>query len=369
MADIQKIRVKETLLEEKAPKTKVTKSKAKKTLPKQKQTKTTKTTKTKQGKVEQNVVVNVSTGKSKGTRQSKAKKVTAPITDNVANRNPLVNTTINTQVADKNITPEPIKYLETKDPRPNVPVAVKTKKGQNKYDVDTELQQEAFEVKPTAKGKGLAENVEGQTKIKLQAGKTTKLDAKVEPQTQFVATKAGNTDKSISYDIEGEGILESNAEEGMIVKTKKGRKPKYDTAEERKEATKKMAEERRIKKQLENKGVELSEGYSYGKQKFNQYEPGSTIDNPTATVLINPELTEKQKSYLYRAKSMMPESEPIFKGKTDNSLNKLINAQNESNNNPIKQSLNENVYDFPVEEVPELVYATSNLDVPNISFV
>jgi hypothetical protein len=471
MADIQKIRIKETLLDEKAPTAKITKAKAKKakksTQTKQKTTKTTKTTKTKQGKVEQSVVVNVSTGKGKRTRQPSAKKVTAPSTDNVANRNPLVNTTINTQVADKNITPDPIKYLETKDPKPNVPVGIKLKKPTkiaigkkkkviNPYDAEIELQHEAFEVKPTAKGIGLAENVEGQTKVKILAGKTTKLDAKVEPQTQFVENIAGNTNKTISYDVEGETNLQTNAEKGIAdeannknllkkitdalkvtenkpkkslktIKTtkktelepefveniagntdkitafdtqaegtneknaeptkktkvkeeiipvpKKGRKPKYATEEERKQAQK----ESRIKSQLTKKGVAL-EGYAKGTIP-------TEFPNTSSVELIKPDLTKTEKEFLgisttpiikettpqikefLRAKSIMPESEPIFKGKTDNSLNKLINTQNESNNNPIKQYLNENINDIPTEEVPELVYATSNLDVPNISFV
>jgi hypothetical protein len=484
MADIQKIRIKETLLDEKAPKSKITKAKAKKAKKStQAKQKTTKTTKTKQGKVEQSVVVNVSTGKGKRTRQPSAKKVTAPSTDNVASRNPLVNTTINTQVADKNITPDPIKYLETKDPKFNVLVGIKLKKPTkiaigkkkkviNPYDAEIELQQEAFEVKPTAKGKGLAENVEGQTKVKILAGKTTKLDAKVEPQTQFVENIAGNTNKTISYDVEGETNLQTNAEKGIAdeannknllkkitdalkvtenkpkkslktIKTtkktelepefveniagntdkitafdtqaegtneknaeptkktkvkkekpkyelieeepieeeeiipvlKKGRKPKYATEEERKQAQK----ESRIKSQLTKKGIAL-EGYARGTIP-------TEFPSQAKVELVKPDLTKTEKEFLgisttpiikettpqikefFRAKSIMPESEPIFKGKTDNSLNKLLNAQNESNNNPIKQSLNENINDIPTEEVPELVYATSNLDVPNISFV
>lgn len=272
--------------------------------------------KQKTGKVEQSVVVNVSTSKGKGRGR---KPKVAPPADNIAQRQPLTNNVINAIPADKNITPNPIQYLETNN-NPNPKVGVKTKKGQNKYNVETELQQESVEVKPSAKGKGLAEDVEKQTELKIQVDKKPRGKTKLnlDPVQQFVENKSGNTDKIVSYDLEAEGTFEKNAEEGMEIKTPKVRKPRQS---------------KQVKEELTKRGISTREGYSFGKAV------GVIEGEEDTTLLLKPrDISKSAEKYLNalaehrqqakKVSSILPESEPFTATKKkDSSLSKLYENQ------------------------------------------
>lgn len=315
-------------------------------------------------KVTQSVTVNVSTAKSKGQgrAQAKQKKAKVPETTNLSNiagRVPLVNTNVNNIPADKNVTADPIKYLESKDINPETKVAVKLKKGQNLYDVETEAQQGAFEAFPSAKGKGLAENVESQTAIKVQVdnGKKRKSEIQVEPVTQFVnVDDAPANNKQPAFDTQAEGF-EENKEKGMEVKSKRGRPKKYATQAEAKEAKRMQTEASKARKELTSKGISLS-GYAKGKIPAEEEDAKMThllspdISNLSKTAqkyLIDNVFTEAQATRaLKKSRDIFLENEAVAKGEfNDASLGKLLSNQSATNNNPIVQSLNENVTDFP----------------------
>lgn len=302
--------------------------KAKTKAPKKKVIKATASTiaKKKTGKVEQSVVVNVSTAKGKGRGRPSQPKP-APPADNIAQRQPLTNTIVNAIPADKNITPDPIKYLETNN-IPNPKVAVKLKKGQNLYDVETELQQDSIQVKPNAKGKGLAENVEQQTEVKIQVDKPKRKYTKkipLEPVQQFVETKAGNTDKVVSYDLEAEGTFEKNAEEGMEVKSKPSKRrgrPKKEskkllpTPEELLAKAKKYNEESGFNQEAQRVAIDFAFG-KYGNKPFNEVRDEFLS-----------EFTEAEDRAIARRRSkIMPESEPFVTRKKNSSLSKLYENQ------------------------------------------
>lgn len=202
--------------------------------------------KVKTGKVEQNVNVNV-TAPPKRKYAKRAIKNIEPVPKfidrpeivNISGRVPLVNSSNNINPVDRNIQANPVRYLESSiPPADHTKAFVKVKKGQNPYDVETELQHEIFEVNPTEKGRGLAENVEQQTRVKIKVDKPKRSDKKLvlEPQTQFVQTVAGNTNKVDAFDDQAEGTFTENAEEGMTIIDKptksKGRPKKYLTEEE-----------------------------------------------------------------------------------------------------------------------------------------
>ena len=308
-------------------------------------------------KVTQSVTVNVSTSKGKG----RARKTKVPDTTNLSNiagRVPLVNTNVNNIPADKNVTADPIKYLESKDINPETKVAVKLKKGQNLYDVETEAQQGAFEAVPTAKGKGLAENVEGQTAIKVQVNKRQrkkKDNIQLEPVTQFVNVESAKNDKEPAFDTQAEGF-EENTEEGMEVKSKRGRPKKYATKEEAKIAKQKQTEASKAKKELKSKGIAL-EGYAKGTIPAEEdanithlLQPDISQLSKTAQRYLNENVfTETQQARaLKKSRDIFLENEAVAKGEfNDASLGKLLSNQSATNNNPIVQSLNENVTEFP----------------------
>lgn len=301
--------------------------------------------KQKTGKVEQSVVVNVSTSKGKGRGR---KPKVAPPADNIAQRQPLTNNVINAIPADKNITPDPIKYLETKEVKPTTKVGVKLKKGQNKYNVETELQQEAFEVKPNAKGKGLAENVEQQTELKIQVDKKPRGKTKLnlDPVQQFVDTYGGNTDKVKAFDEEAEGTFEKNAEEGMEIKTPKVRKPRQS---------------KQVKEELAQRGISTREGYSFGKAIGIIEGEEDTIQllKPRGLSKSAEKYLESIKTHREQAKkvsSLLPESEPFTATKKkDSSLSKLyenqfdadVNYLNQTNNSDTGRNVLPNTTDFP----------------------
>ena len=371
---IEKISVKKSAnpLEEKAkvlPKKQTKKPRAKKP---------TKQVKAKSGKVEQIVNVNVGTGKGRGRRAAPKNVGFDPYprfnqptpSSAIAKKETLVDTPINNVVAPR-VEVDPTNYLEGKNPRPKVPAAVKTKKGQNPYNVEVELQQGSFEVKPTAKGIGLAENVEQQTQVKIQVDKPKRRQTKIviDKGDDFIQTLPGNTDKVISYDTQAEGTLEKNAEEGMTVLSKpRGRPKKYATEEERKEAKKASTTlSKKAKKEAEQtKDVERI------KQLIKK-----TVDLP---YYPKPVLTEAQKQmlseYAFHTKQERDRRNIFLEGETyptkkyiDKSLGKLyenqfnydVNYNNLSNNNPVKQSLNETIDDTPAENEPELVVAGKDL--------
>lgn len=311
-------------------------------------------------KVTQSVTVNVSTAKSKG--QGRARKAKVPETTNLSNiagRVPLVNTNVNNIPADKNVTADPIKYLESKDINPETKVAVKLKKGQNLYDVETEAQQGAFEAFPSAKGKGLAENVESQTAIKVQVdnGKKRKSEIQVEPVTQFVnVDDAPANNKQPAFDTQAEGF-EENKEKGMEVKSKRGRPKKYATQAEAKEAKRMQTEASKARKELTSKGISLS-GYAKGKIPAEEEDAKMThllspdISNLSKTAqkyLIDNVFTEAQATRaLKKSRDIFLENEAVAKGEfNDASLGKLLSNQSATNNNPVLKGLNENVTDFP----------------------
>ena len=303
-------------------------------------------------KVTQSVTVNVSTTKGKG-RARKAKVPDTTNLSNIAGRVPLVNTNVNNIPADKNVTADPIKYLESKDINPETKVAVKLKKGQNLYDVETEAQQGAFEAVPTAKGKGLAENVEGQTAIKIQVNKSKKRksDLEVEPVTQFVnVDDAPANNKEPAFDLQAEG------EVGMEIQSKRGRPKKYATKEEAKIAKQKQTEASKAKKELKSKGIAL-EGYAKGTIPAEEdanithlLQPDISQLSKTAQRYLNENVfTEAQQARaLKKSRDIFLENEAVAKGEfNDASLGKLLSNQSATNNNPVVQSLNENVTDFP----------------------
>lgn len=345
-------------------KSKVTKSKAK--------AKVTKQT-AKDKKVTQTVTVNVSTAKGKGrARKTKSydpnPKFNEPtLSTSIASRVPLVNTNINNVPTDKNIVADPIKYLESSNINPETKVAVKLKKGQNLYDVETEAQQGAFEAVPTAKGKGLAENVEGQTAIKIQVDKGNKTKSKLnlEPVQQFVQIYGGNTDKVIADDIQAEGQFEKNAEEGMEVTSKRGRPKKYATKEEAKEAKRIQTDMSKGKKELKAKGI-ATEGYAKGtipaevegEEMVTLLQPKiSDLSKPAqrylTSILTDAEAHRQQEK---ERRKMFLEGESFankkfvdrsLAGLFENQFDDSINYANNTNNNPVVQSLNENVTEFP----------------------
>jgi hypothetical protein len=356
---IEKVSVKSTK--------KTDKSKGK-TKAKAKATAKTGNVKQKTGKVEQTVNVNVS-APAKRRYNKRAlpiknieptpKFIDRPEIVNIAGRVPLVNSTNNTIPVDRNIQANPVKYLESSiPPAEHTKAFVKVKKGQNSYDVETELQHEVLEVNPTQKGKGLAENVEQQTRVKIQVDKPKKSNAiklPVEPQTQFVQTVDGNTNKEVAFDTQAEGTFTANAEEGMNVKSPRGRPKKYANQEEAKAAKLKQTQESKIKKSLKEKGVFIGEGYRFGKVP-------AVIEGEEnlQTLLLQPKLTKVEQGYLtetemYRRqekdrRKMFLEGETYANRKfVDSSLGKLyenqfddqVNYNNNTNNNPVKKNLNE----------------------------
>jgi hypothetical protein len=401
---IEKVSVKSTK--------KTDKSKGK-TKAKAKATAKTGNVKQKTGKVEQTVNVNVS-APAKRRYNKRAlpiknieptpKFIDRPEIVNIAGRVPLVNSTNNTIPVDRNIQANPVKYLESSiPPADHTKAFVKVKKGQNPYDVETELQHEVLEVNPTEKGRGLAENVEQQTRVKIQVDKPKRSDKKLdlEPVNQFVKTYAGNTDKVDAFDDQAEGTFTANAEEGMSIK-QKGRPPKYATEEERKKAKREstakskaaraerinkyvedIKEKEDIKKGLQEKGVILNpERYGFGKIRG---EIEDTLEGgDSQTVLLNAKLTQKEKGYLDEIKNetnkikqrrnMFLEGEAYTNRKfNDSSLGKLfenqfdtnVNYANATNNNPVKQNLNELIQDDPSDENTTVAYAFAS---PNYSF-
>lgn len=331
----------------------------------------------------------------------------------IGSRQPLVNTVVNSVPADKQIVADPVKYLESSIPVPPTKPAVRVKKGQNPLDVEVELQREVTEVTPDAIGKGLAENVEKQTEVKIQVDKPKRKYTKkipVEPANQFVDIKAANTDKVISYDTQAEGDFEKNAEKGMTAES-----------EPKKEKEKKTWTEDKINSVLQGlreKGVVVNPGkFAHGKM-VSVVEGEEDLE----TLLLEPSLTKEEKKVLeflkkhpqhYTKKAnliiehnvaraipvaeaqsvvsevqehrntersthsrLFPQNE-AYAGKkfVDSSLGKLyenqfddqVNYANNTNNNPVKQNLAElSSVDVPADTDVMLVSSATNT---NYSFM
>ncbi len=291
----------------------------------------------------------------------------------IAKRDVLVNVPSDNLVQDKNLVYDPVTYLESNVPKRNAPVAVKSKKGQNPYNTEIELQQETFQFKPTSKGRNLTESVIKQPKItiKKEHAFTANDYIDLEPNTQFVKVDDANTDKIVAYDTQAEGTEEvpfnkAGDQSGidMPAKSKRGRKPKYATEEERKAAKQEQTKESKIRKQLTEKGVILA-GYGRGKIPAEEDE--------TLTHLLQPKLTKSEKAYLSepernrdtqqrRSEMMGDTTGMITQSFNDNSLNKMfgqsVNYSNNTNNNPVKQSLDEYPDDYPADTETEMVNAT-----------
>lgn len=340
----------------------------------------------------------------------------------IGSRQPLVNTVVNSIPADKNVVADPVKYLESSIPVPPTKSAVRVKKGQNPLDVEVELQQEVTEVTPNAKGKGLAENVERQTEVRIEVDKPKRGRPKkipVEPANQFVDIKPANTDKVVSYDTQAEGDFEKNAEKGMTAESEPA-EVKKDTLTEREDRN-----FNRALKSLRQKGVVLNPSrFAFGKiigvvegeedLETLLFTPGLNgwekkvltylKQNPQyyrqiqgdKKELIVEETVSKEEGQKARAQAqsvvsevqehrntersthsrLFPQNEAYASKKfVDSSLGKLyenqfddqVNYSNDTNNNPVKQNLAElsNV-DVPADNDVMLVSSSTNT---NYSFI
>jgi hypothetical protein len=348
--------------------------------PRAKKTTTKKpTTKSKSDKkVEQSVIVNVG-GKGRGRKAAPKNVGFAPYptynqptpSSAIAKREVLVQNPIDAIIAPKAVVADPTNYLEGKAPRQKIPVAVKPKKGQNPYNVEVELDKESFEIKPTAKGKGLAENVEQQTEVKIQVDKPKGKQAKIviDKGDDFVSTDAGNTNKVISYDTQAEGTLEENAEKGMTIKDKpaksRGRPKKVITEEEEaiRRATLAAAAEKKAEAAAEKQAKKIEAEAQAERSSVKEKIAAINKKTEEATIttfepikgMKGRRLSQGQKFYDEENKARAEQGKPLInspflEGETtivsfnDNSLGKFTNTN-----------------DAPADSNVELVYAGTDL--------